>query len=68
MQNASGDFTTPSPVDVASALAYATQQSDGTHVLDFNGLGPNVYNPSTYSYLLTPTTGWAAAKGATVSA
>ncbi len=68
VQNASGDFTTPSPVDVASALAYATQQSDGTHVLDFNGLGPNVYNPSTYSYLLTPTTGWDSSKGATVSA
>jgi ABC-type phosphate transport system substrate-binding protein len=68
VQNFSGDFTTPSPVDVASALAYATQQSDGTHVLDFNGAGPNVYNPSTYSYLLTPTTGWTAAKGATVSA
>jgi len=68
VQNASGDFTTPSPVDVASALAYATQQPDGTHVLDFNGLGPNVYNPSTYSYLLTPTTGWSAAKGGVLSA
>ena len=68
VQNASGKFTTPSPVDVASALAYATQQSDGTHVLDFNGLGPNVYNPSTYSYLLTPTTGWSKAKGAVMSA
>jgi phosphate transport system substrate-binding protein len=68
MQNASGDFTTPSPVDVASALAYATQQPDGTHELDFNGKGPNVYNPSTYSYLLTPTTGWTATKGATLSA
>jgi phosphate transport system substrate-binding protein len=68
VQNATGDFTTPNPVDVASALAYATQQSDGTHVLNFNGAGPNVYNPSTYSYLLTPTTGWTAAKGATLSA
>ena len=67
MQNASGKFTAPTPVDVASALAYATQQSNGTHQLDFNGLGPNVYNPSTYSYLLTPTTGWASAKGDTMS-
>ncbi len=67
MQNASGKFTLPTPVDVASALAYATQLSDGTHKLDFNGLGPNVYNPSTYSYLLTPTKGWATAKGATMS-
>ena len=67
VQNASGKFTLPTPVDVASALAYATQLSDGTHKLNFNGLGPNVYNPSTYSYLLTPTKGWATAKGATMS-
>jgi uncharacterized membrane protein YgcG len=67
MQNASGKFTLPSPVNVASALAYATQQSNGTHQLNFNGLGPNVYNPSTYSYLLTQTKGWATAKGATMS-
>jgi ABC-type phosphate transport system substrate-binding protein len=67
VENASGKFTLPTPVDVASALAYATQQSNGTHQLDFNGLGPNVYNPSTYSYLLTPTTGWSAQKGDTMS-
>jgi ABC-type phosphate transport system substrate-binding protein len=67
MQNASGKFTVPTPVDVASALAYATQQANGTHVLNFGGLGPNVYNPSTYSYLLTPTTGWNSTKGATMS-
>jgi ABC-type phosphate transport system substrate-binding protein len=67
MQNASGKFTLPSPVNVASALAYATQQANGTHQLNFNGLGPNVYNPSTYSYLLTQTKGWATAKGATMS-
>jgi ABC-type phosphate transport system substrate-binding protein len=68
VQNASGDFTPPNPVDVASALAYATQQTNGTHVLNFNGLGPHVYNPSTYSYLLTPTTGWSKTKGAVMSA
>jgi LPXTG-motif cell wall-anchored protein len=67
MQNASGKFTLPTPANVASALAYATQQANGTHQLNFNGLGPNVYNPSTYSYLLTPTKGWAVAKGATLS-
>jgi ABC-type phosphate transport system substrate-binding protein len=67
VQNASGKFTTPTPVDVASALAYATQLPNGTHQLNFNGLGPNVYNPSTYSYLLTPTTGWSPTKGATMS-
>ena len=35
--------------------------------LDFNGAGPNVYNPSTVSYLLTPTEGWAPSKGDTMS-
>ncbi len=67
MQNASGDFTTPSAVDVASALAYASEKSDGTHILNFGGTGPHVYNPSTYSYLLTPTTGSSAANGAVLS-
>ncbi len=67
VQNASGKFTLPTPVDVASALAYATQLANGTHQLNFNGVGPNVYNPSTYSYLLTPTKGWSSAKGDTMS-
>jgi phosphate transport system substrate-binding protein len=68
VQNASGDYTGPTPVyDVSSALAYASQLPDGTHQLNFNGKGPNVYNPSTYSYLLTPTTGWPATDGATMS-
>ena len=45
-------------------------QSDpeGTsYVLEQWGLGPNVYNPSTYSYLLTPTAGSSSAKGQTLS-
>ena len=67
MKNASGLYTQPTPVDVASALAYATQNADGSQDLNFDGLGPHVYNPSTYSYLLTPTTGWSASKGATLS-
>jgi phosphate transport system substrate-binding protein len=68
VKNASGDYTGPTPVyDVSSALAYASQLPNGTHQLNFNGLGAHVYNPSTYSYLLTPTTGWAAAKGDTMS-
>jgi ABC-type phosphate transport system substrate-binding protein len=64
VKNASGDYTQPGPVNVASALAYATQNANGTHNLNFDGTGPLVYNPSTYSYLLTPTTGWNPAKGA----
>ncbi len=67
VKNASGDYTAPTPVDVASALAYASQLPNGTHQLNFNGQGPHVYNPSTYSYLLTPTTGWAPSKGDTMS-
>ncbi len=67
VENASGKFTLPTPVDVASALAYATQLPNGTHQLNFNGIGPNVYNPSTYSYLLTPTKGWSTSKGDTMS-
>jgi ABC-type phosphate transport system substrate-binding protein len=67
VKNASGDYTLPSPVDVASALAYASQLPDGTHKLNFGGVGPHVYNPSTYSYLLTPTKGWSSAKGQTMS-
>jgi|GEM_PF-1805263 len=66
--NASGDYTQPTAVNVASALAYATQLDNGTHQLNFSGVGPNVYNPSTYSYLLTKTTGWDPKKGAVLSA
>ncbi len=68
VQNASGDYTAPTPIDVTSALAYATQSSNGTQQFNFSGLGPHVYNPSTYSYLLTPTTGWDPRKGETLSA
>jgi uncharacterized delta-60 repeat protein len=67
VKNASGDYTAPTPVDVASGLAYATQQANGTFELNFNGIGPHVYNPSTFSYLLTPTTGWSPSKGRTMS-
>jgi len=66
--NASGQYAQPTSVDTASALAYATQLPNGTHQLNFNGLGPHVYNPSTYSYLLTPAAGWQASKGAVLSA
>jgi phosphate transport system substrate-binding protein len=67
VKNKSGDYTQPTAVDVASALAYATQLPNGTHVLNFNGTGPHVYNPSTYSYLLSPTTGSSAGNGAVLS-
>lgn len=68
VRNASGAFTQPTPVDVTSALAYATQLSNGTVQLDFNGIGPHVYNPSTVSYLLSPAANWTASRGAVMSA
>lgn len=67
VKNASGQYTQPGPLNVASALAYATQNADGTHNLNFDGQGKYVYNPSTYSYLLTPTKGWSSAKGNVMS-
>ena len=45
VQNASGDYTQPTPVDVASALAYATQLPNGTHQLNFNGVGSTSTTP-----------------------
>ena len=53
---------------MTSALAYATPEDNGSQDLNFNGLGPYVYNPSTFSYLLTPTTGWTPSDGQTMSA
>ena len=52
-----GDFTQPTPENVIGALAYAAGQSSGIQVLNFSGMGCNVYNPSTYSYLLARTDG-----------
>ena len=43
--NASGDYVQPTPVDVASALAYATQLNNGTHQLNFNGAGSECLQP-----------------------
>ena len=68
VENASGDYTAPIASNVTSALTYATPQDNGLQNLNFNGLGPSVYNPSTFSYLLTPTTGWSSADGQTMSA
>jgi phosphate transport system substrate-binding protein len=67
VKNASGKYPQPTPPDVASALAYATQLTNGTHQLNFGGVGPNVYNPSTYTYLLVKTTGSDPVLGAVLS-
>ncbi len=57
VENASGDFVLPTSENVAGALAYAQGQSNGIQVLNFGGTGCNVYNPSTYSYMLARTDG-----------
>ena len=57
VQNASGDFVQPTPENVAGALAYAQGQPNGIQQLNFAGTGCNVYNPSTYSYMLVRTDG-----------
>ena len=57
VQNNEGQYVLPTDLNVTTALSYATQQPDGTHVLDFNPPSANAYNPSTYSYLLAPVQG-----------
>jgi ABC-type phosphate transport system substrate-binding protein len=52
VKNDTGAYVQPSDTAVATALSYATQQPDGTHVLNFAPGDAAAYNPSTYSYLL----------------
>lgn len=53
--NASGGYTQPTPVDVTSALAYASETPGSPAQLDFNAGGPNVYALSNVGYLLLAT-------------
>ncbi len=66
-QNASGDYTQPTPVDVASALAYATQLPNGTHQLNFNGVRAARLQPLDLQLPADPTKGWSCSKGTTMS-
>ncbi len=52
VQNAAGVFTQPDEHNVTIALAYATERSNGTFQLSYDGPDPNAYFPSTYSYIL----------------
>lgn len=52
VKNDTGAYVQPSDTAVATALSYATQEPDGTHLLNFSPGDPAAYNPSTYSYLL----------------
>jgi ABC-type phosphate transport system substrate-binding protein len=66
VQNAAGIYTQPDETNVTVALGYATPRGDGTFNLNFKGPDPRAYYPSTYSYVIAQTTGFNAAKGATL--
>lgn len=68
MKNNSGAYVQPTYAAVTAALAYAQANADGTQKLNFRATGTNLYNPSSYSYLIAPTTGFSAAKGKTIAA
>jgi ABC-type phosphate transport system substrate-binding protein len=67
VKNDTGAYVTPTDAAVATALSFATQQPDGTHVLNFQPHSAAAYNPSTYSYMLVRLTGADAAKGAAIT-
>jgi phosphate transport system substrate-binding protein len=67
VQNAAGVFTQPDETNVTVALAYATPVGNGTFHLNFTGPDPRAYFPSTYSYILAQTGGYAPARGAVLS-
>ena len=67
VKNASGDYTAPTPVDVASALAYASQLPNGTHQLNFNGQRSPRLQPLDVQLPLDADDGMVAIKGDTMS-
>jgi phosphate transport system substrate-binding protein len=56
VDNAAGNPVAPSPSAITSALSHASVRADGTFQLDFETADPAAYLPSTYSYLIVPTT------------
>jgi len=68
MKNNSGAYVQPTFGAVTAALGFATANSDGTQKLNFRAPGAGLYNPSSYSYLIAPTTGFSPAKGKTIAA
>jgi phosphate transport system substrate-binding protein len=64
VKNDKGAYVQPTERAVVTALSYAKQLPDGTHVLNFTPSDAAAYNPSTYSYMLVRLTGIDAAKGA----
>ena len=68
MKNNSGAYVQPTFGAVTAALSFATAGADGTQKLNFRAPGASLYNPSSYSYLIAPTTGFSPAKGKTIAA
>lgn len=66
LHNASGNFTQPTYINVAIALQHATLNADLTQNLNNVYVAPesNAYPMSSYSYMITQTTGFDPAKGA----
>ncbi|MEI8083042.1 MAG: phosphate ABC transporter substrate-binding protein PstS, partial [Actinomycetes bacterium] len=65
VRNVSGNYTLPSSTNVAVALTKATLNPDNTQNLDGVYANPaaNAYPISSYSYMITPTTGLSPDKG-----
>ncbi len=68
MKNNAGAYVQPTFQAVTAALGYATTNADGTQKLNFRAPGASLYNPSSYSYLIAPTTGFSPEKGKTIAA
>ena len=65
LHNASGNYAQPTSSSVATALTHATLNADLTQNLTsvYSAPEPNAYPMSSYSYMITQTTGFDPAKG-----
>lgn len=61
--NSAGVYVRPDPTSITVALGYAQEQGNGTFRLQFAGSDPRAYFPSTYTYVIAQTSGFAADKG-----
>ena len=68
VENAAGNYTLPTPRNVAVALLEATRNDDGTQNLSQVHLNarPEAYAISSYNYALVPTAGFDPDKGSTL--
>jgi len=63
VKNTGGRFTLPTASNVNRALAYAHSAGNGTLTLAYKAPDPNVYFPSSYSYVIAQTKGLDPNKG-----